>query len=275
MKQFKIGLQLYSVREEMEKDMPGTLRKVKDMGYDYVEFAGYFNHSAEEVRALCDEIGLEIVSVHQKHDVFMKEPQEAVDYLKTLGVKYCAVPWVSRATWQENYAGLIEELSKTSDILKKADINLLYHNHEFELLDKIDGEFILDKMCNELGKDKIVPQLDVCWVHYAGQKPEEYIKKYAHMKVLHLKDFVCDNLGAGPVYELIDENGNAPKNRDRATDGFHFRPIGYGRQDIPAIMKAAEETDVEYVIVEQDNDFAEGCLGDAAKSRAYLASIGY
>lgn len=275
MKQFKIGLQLYTVATEMEKDMPGTLRKVKEMGYDYVEFAGYFGHTAEEVRALCDEIGLTIVSVHQKHDVFMTEPEDAVAYLKTLGVKYCAVPWVSRTAWAENYAGLIAELSKTSDILKEAGISLLYHNHEFELLDKIDGEFILDKMCKALGRDKIVPELDVCWVHYAGQRPEEYIKKYAYMKVLHLKDFVCDNLGAGPVYELIDENGNTPKNRDRKTDGFHFRTVGAGRQDIPAIMKAAEETDIEYVIVEQDKDFEGGCLAAAAQSRAYLKSIGY
>lgn len=275
MKQFKIGLQLYTVALEMEKDMPGTLQKVKDMGYDYVEFAGYFGRTAEEVRALCDEIGLEIVSVHQKHDVFMTQPREAVEYLKTLGVKYCAVPWVGLDMWKENYHGLIEELSKTSDILKEGGISLLYHNHEFELLEKIDGEFILDKMCKELGRDKIVPQLDVCWVHYAGQRPEEYIKKYAYMKVLHLKDFVCDNLGAGPVYALIDENGNTPKNRDRKTDGFHFRPVGSGRQDIPSILKAAEETDIEYIIVEQDYDFPEGCLAAAQKSREYLKSIGY
>ena len=70
MKKFKIGLQLYSVRDDMEKDMDLTLKQVKEMGYDCVEFAGYFGKSAEEVKAILDKYGLEAVSVHQRHEVF-------------------------------------------------------------------------------------------------------------------------------------------------------------------------------------------------------------
>ena len=72
MKKFKVALQLYSVRDEMEKDMESALRAVKAMGYDYVEFAGYCGHSAEEVRRMLDTIGLECVSVHQGYEVFLK-----------------------------------------------------------------------------------------------------------------------------------------------------------------------------------------------------------
>ena len=83
MSRFKLGLQLYSVRDEMEKDMDTTLKKVAEMGYECVEFAGYFGHSAEEVKAMCDKYGLEAVSVHQKHNVFLEDPENSVKYLKT------------------------------------------------------------------------------------------------------------------------------------------------------------------------------------------------
>ncbi len=275
MKNLKIGLQLYSVGVEMEKDMEGTLKAVKTMGYDCVEFAGYFGHTAEEVRSLCDAIGLEIVSVHQKYDVFFDAPEESVSYLKTLGVPYCAVPWIGREAWKNDYDKIIADLKAVSALLKKNGIQLLYHNHEFEFLEKHGDDFVLDAMCRDLSADELIPELDVCWVHYAGQDPIAYIQKYAHMPVLHLKDFDCDRLAAGPAYALIDEKGTAVGGNSRQDNGFRFCSIGYGRQDIPAIMKAAEETRVEYVIVEQDWDFDGGCIEAVRKSRAYLKSIGY
>ena len=79
MGRFKIGLQLYSVRDEMEKDMDATLKAVAEMGYDCVEFAGYFDHSAEDVKAMCDKYGLEIVSVHQTYGVFLNDTENSVN----------------------------------------------------------------------------------------------------------------------------------------------------------------------------------------------------
>ena len=79
MKNFKVGLQLYSVREDMEKDMEATLKKVKEIGYDYVEFAGYFGHTAEQVREWLDKYGLTCVSVHQGYEVFLENEQAEID----------------------------------------------------------------------------------------------------------------------------------------------------------------------------------------------------
>ena len=81
MKQFKVGLQLYSVRNDMEKDFEGTLKAVKDMGYDYVEFAGFFGKSADEVKDILDRLGLTAISVHEGTQNFNEKGQEAIDYL--------------------------------------------------------------------------------------------------------------------------------------------------------------------------------------------------
>ncbi len=277
MSRFKLGLQLFSIRDEMEKDMDATLKAVAEMGYDCVEFAGYFDHTAEDVAAMCEKYGLEPVSVHQGHQVFFDEPEESVAYLKTLGVKYCAIPYISPERWKNEYDVLIDEIKKVGKLLKDNGIQLMYHNHDFELLIKHGDKYVLDAMYKDVSTDLLLPQLDLCWVHYAGQDPVAYLKKYGNIKeVMHMKDFECKNLGAGPVYDLIDNKGNIPLERkDQESDGFEFRPVGYGRQNVAEIMKAAEDTKVKYVIVEQDRHPERGSLEDAKLSIDYLRSLGY
>lgn len=133
MKNFKVGIQLYSIRDAMERDMDKALKAVKDMGYDYVEFAGYYGKTAEEVKSILDKYGLEAISVHQSIDLFEEQGQTAVDYIKTLGVKYSAIPWYPvDEFFPENIAATIEKFRNVSKLLKDNGIQLMYHNHDFE-----------------------------------------------------------------------------------------------------------------------------------------------
>ena len=275
MGKYKIGLQLYSVRDDMKEDMEGTLKKVAEMGYDCVEFAGYFDHTAEEVKAMCDKYGLEIVSVHQKYDVFLNDTENAINYLKTLGVKYSAIPW--QGEWETRYDENVAEIKQVGKILKDNGIQLLYHNHDFELTQKHGDKFVLDALYSDIDTELLCPELDLCWVHYAGCDPIEYIKKYGGVEeVIHLKDFECKNLNAGPVYGLIDGSGNNDDNkRDKESDGFEFRPTGHGRQNVKALFEAMEGTKIKYVIVEQDAHPTNTALEDAKISIDYIRSIGY
>lgn len=274
MKQFKVGLQLYSVRDAMEKDMDATLKAVKETGYDYVEFAGYFGKTAEEVKALLDKYELKAISVHQATDLFEKEGKAAVDYLNTIGVEYSAIPWYDKNELYNNWDETVKKFAEVSKLLKAGEIQLMYHNHDFEFV-KIDGEYVLDKLYRTLDAETLMPEIDTCWVHYAGVDPSEYVRKYAgRIKVLHLKDFVCKKLGGGPVYALIDEDGNEIKNASKEDNGFKFTPVGSGIQNWNEILTAADEAGVEYVIVEQDDSY-ETCSLEAAKmSRDYLKSLG-
>lgn len=274
MKKFKVGIQLYSLRDAMEKDMDAALKTVKEMGYDYVEFAGYFGKSAEEVKAILDKYGLEAVSVHQAISLFEEEGQKAVDYLKTLGVKYCAIPWYNVDEFISNWDATMDKFKNVSKLLGDNDIKLMYHNHDFEF-NKIDGEYILDRLYTTLPEGVIMPQLDTCWVHYAGVNTSEYIRKYSgRIDVLHLKDFVCEKLGGGPVYALIDEDGNEMDKGNQEDNGFKQVPVGSGIQDWTSILTAAEDAGVEYVIVEQDESKDRDPLDAAKMSREYLRTHG-
>jgi len=257
----------------MEQDFYGTLKKVKEIGYDYVEFAGYFGHSAQQVKDMLDELGLTCCSVHQGPDLFIEKGQEAVDFLKTIGAKFCAIPWYGIENYENgNFDATIAMFEKVGRLLADNGIKLTYHNHDFEFR-YLDGEFILEKIYAAL-PELIEGEVDTCWVKYAGVDPVEFILKYAgKMKTLHLKDFTCKKLASGPVYALIDDEGNEIKN-DKDDNGFRFCPLGKGMQDFPAILDAAEKCGIDYVIVEQDQSYETPALEAARISREYLKSLG-
>lgn len=273
MKKFNVGIQLYGLRNTMEKDFEGTLRAVADMGYEYVEFAGYHGKSSEEIRALLDELGLKCISVHQRLDFFNDDPQGAVDYLKGFGVKYVVVPWHDKAKLAggEGWADTVKDFNEKADLFEKNGMMLGYHNHDFEF-EAYEGKYLHDYIFEAVPEGKIIPELDTCWVHYAGLRPEEKIREFSgRVPIVHLKDFVCKTLGGGPVYDLIGTNGGTAKSASQEENGFEFRPLGMGIQNFEAILKACEDSGTETVIVEQDKVYDGMTELEAAKiARDYL-----
>jgi len=276
MKKFKVGVQLYSIRDYMEKDMDKTLGEVKAMGYDYVEFAGYFGKSAEEVKALLDKHGLKCISVHQAPQLFFDEGQSAIDYLKVIGAEYCAIPWYeeSKLAGSAEWEDTVKKFTKLGEDMKANGIQLLYHNHDFEF-HKHEGKYLIDWLYESVPSDVLNPEFDTCWVRYAGEEPCKYIEKFSgRVDVLHLKDFTCTNFASGPVYGLIDSDGVEKKEATREENGFMFKPCGYGLQKFEEILAAAEKAGTEYVIVEQDQHPERDAMEDIKLSREYLKSLG-
>lgn len=257
----------------MERDMEKTLAAVAGMGYEYVEFAGYFGRSSSELKELLERYSLKCVSVHQSVDFYDNDPEAAIAFLKGFGVKYSVIPWYDGAKLADDgqWAQISKSFARVSALLEAHGMKLMYHNHDFEFK-KINGVYIHDRIMSDV--PGILPQLDTCWVHYAGIDPVVMIDKYkGKVPVIHLKDFVCKNLAAGPVYALIDSEGNA-KGGSLEDTGFDYRPLGRGIQDIPAILKACERAGTEYIIVEQDESSDMPPLEAARISREYLKSLG-
>lgn len=270
-----IGIQLYSVRDHLAEDFEGTLEKVAAIGYDAVEFAGdYGGKTAEEVRAICDRLGLKAISTHTNYSILKNDLDATIAYHKTLGAEYIAIPWAGKedSAGGANFDNALADYEKIGKKLKENGIALLYHNHDFEFVD-YKGTCGYDYMFEAVPAAYLNPEMDVCWVRVAGNDPAAYIRKYAgRIKVLHLKDFVMGkNAQATDLYALIDDSGkDDAKIEGSKEDGFDFRPIGYGQQNIPAIIEAAEEVGVEYYIVEQDRSSQCDSLESARLSYEYL-----
>lgn len=271
MKDFKIGLQLYSIRDELKNDLDGALKRVKEMGYDYVETAGLGDIPVATVVETLKKYDLTAISAHMGPAVFEQKGEEvALKELKDLGVSYCVIPWYTVDEYFTNWDNTIEKFKNFGKVLKDNGFSLLYHNHDFEFK-TIDGEFILEKMYKAVGEDLIAPEYDLCWVHYAGQDPAEYILKQGrNLDVIHLKDFVCEKLGGGPVYDLIGMDNNRDGAQSRQESGFKYKPVGEGIQDWKKILDACEKLNVTYLIVEQDSWYDENPLDCAERSRKYL-----
>jgi len=234
---FPVAVQVYSVRDDAKADLRGTLEKIKAMGYDGVEFAGLYGNSPKEIKAMCEEIGLVPVSAHVPYLDMVADPEGVLSQYAEIGVAYVAIPYLTEEyrPGQEKFAEVIENAKMLGKVAKTLGIQLLYHNHDFEF-DKIDGKYALDILYEEVSADLLKTELDTCWVNVGGEVPADYIRKYTgRAPVVHIKDFFGKK--SENMYELI---GIADK-RPARPDGFEFRPVGSGMQDVPAILAAAKD----------------------------------
>ena len=249
--QLPVGLQLYSVRDAMAEDFKGTLQKVKAMGYDGVEFAGLFGHSPADIKAMCAEIGLNPISAHVPLADMLADIDQVIADYKAIGCQYIVVPYVTeeRRPGGELFNQMVEEIRSIGQKCKEAGLTLLYHNHDFEFAKTESGEFGLDYLYANVPADLLQTELDQCWVRYAGQDPVAYLQKYeGRSPVVHLKDYYASGEQTEDPYALIGLNEGEKKENT----AFEFRPLGYGVQDVKALMKAAKHAGSQWLIVEQD-----------------------
>ncbi|MCQ2455803.1 MAG: sugar phosphate isomerase/epimerase [Clostridia bacterium] len=252
-----VAIQLYSLRDEMEKNFIGTLKAVKEMGYDGVEFAGLYGHTPAEVKSLLEILGLKPVSAHVTRDEFVIEGVEkTLDTYEAVGCKYVAIPYLDNAfrPGGDRHEETLKLMKEIAASCRRRGMQLLYHNHNFEFDNKIDGVYMLEVLYSEFTAEELASQLDTCWVNIGGENPAEYIKKYTgRAPVVHLKDFYMTGALPKHLYALIGKDEEESE-KEEAT--FEFRPVGHGLQNMPAILASSIEAGAEWVIVEQDDPSA-------------------
>ena len=268
-----VALQLYTVRDNVAEDFVGTLVKVKEMGYDGVEFAGLYDHSPAQIKHWCDSVGLVALSAHVPFDEMVQDIDKVIADYKAIGCEYIVVPYVSEECHPdgENFYKMIEDIKTGGKKAHEAGLTLLYHNHDFEFKKLDNGQCGLDYMYENVPAEYLQTELDQCWVKYAGYDPVEYLQKYSgRSPVVHLKDFYKEGEQEGDPYALIGiDDGEEKKNT-----AFEFRPVGYGVQDIPAIIEAAKAAGSKWLVGEQDQpSMGKTPLECAETSMEYLKSL--
>lgn len=265
-----IAIQLYTVRDEAAADFEGTLRAVKSMGYEGVEFAGLCGKTPAEIKALCAEIGLVPVSAHVPYYEMVGDPRGVLSAYAEIGCRYVAIPYLTPELrpGTDGFAQVVENAAMLGKIAKELGMTLLYHNHDFEF-DKVDGKYALEVLYDTVPADLLETELDTCWVRVGGEEPAAYVRKFTgRAPVVHLKDFVGSK--SDNMYALI---GIESEKAEEPT-AFEFRPVGMGVQDMPAIVAAAEAAGADWVVVEQDQpSLGLTPLECAAESIAYLRTL--
>ena len=204
-RRFPIGLQLYSVREDCKRDLPGTIAAVAKMGYKGVEFAGYYDRTAKQLRKMLDDNGLVCCGTHTGLDTLLGDNlARTIEFNKTLGNKYLIVPGLpekyrtSHQAWLDT-AKLFNELAEK---VKPHEMLVGYHNHSIEFT-AMDGELPWDTFYGNTRKD-VVMQIDVGNAIHGGADPLPYLYKYPGRAItVHVKEFSETNkkalVGEGDV----------------------------------------------------------------------------
>jgi len=188
-----IGIQVYSVRDALKEDFEGTIQRVADIGYDYIEAYGLgtdgmiMGMKPEDYRKVVNDAGMEIHSVHAGYFT----PDQAETMLaagKALGVKYVVVPWMNEEL-REDYAATAQSLNESGKVFAGSGVKLAYHNHAFEFEDIVDGKHALEVMLENSEPENLMFQADLYWVTKGGANAVDFVKKYpGRFCSWHIKD---------------------------------------------------------------------------------------
>jgi len=225
----KVGLQLYTVRDLMKADLPGTLRKVAQIGYKEVEFAGYFGRSPAQIRALLKQNGLTSPSSHIGLDILEKDPVKAFADAKAIGHQWATVPYIpeERRKTVDDWNRIIDLLNRLGPQAKAAGLRLAYHNHDFEIR-PVNGVRPLDMMLDRTDPSLVDFEMDLYWVVFGGGDPIDFFNRHPkRFAMVHVKD------SAGP-----------PDNK--------MVDVGKGTIDFPKIFAQSDKAGIKHYFVEHD-----------------------
>ncbi|MDH4091723.1 MAG: sugar phosphate isomerase/epimerase [Cyclobacteriaceae bacterium] len=213
-----LGLQLYTLRDTIDKDPKGVLDKISVFGYTKLETNGYANGKIygmdfQEFVKYAKGLGMKVTSGHYGLDKIKGDTwQQAVDDAKEAGQDFMVMPFIEEIDRisLDNYKKICDDLNKAGELCSKSGIRFGYHNHAFEF-DKMDGEVVYDVMLQELDPKYVGMEMDIFWVVNAGLDPLQYFAKYpGRFEQWHVKDMDKD-----------DRNRNA----DIGTGTIDFKPI--------------------------------------------------
>lgn len=190
----RIGIQLYTVRDQMAEDVPGTLQALAEIGYDEVEFAGYFDHTPGEIRGFLDATGLVSPSAHVRLDDIRDTPEQLIETAQTLGQDYLALGWLApeeRVTL-DDYRRHIDLVAGFGEKCRDAAIQFAWHNHDFEF-EALEDQRPMDLILDSTDPQLVQVELDLYWITKAGADPFEYFERYpGRFPLSHVKDMAAD-----------------------------------------------------------------------------------
>jgi sugar phosphate isomerase/epimerase len=224
-----IGIQLYTVRSLSGDDFKGTLKKVSEIGYKHFEYAGYGDMTADQLKTFVTGLGVTGCGTHEGFQNFEGGADKVIAFNKTLGVPYVVVPSMPREIRSGGVAEIEKfaaGLNKYGEMVKKAGMQLCYHNHSFEFEKVEDGRTIWDVLFSAADPDLVKAEVDVAWVYNADVDPVEFLSQWGErVKLLHMKDL----------------------DKERK-----LTPVGEGEIDLEKVVATAKQIGVDWYIVEQD-----------------------
>lgn len=224
----KIGIQLYTVRDQMKADFEGTLARIAQIGYKEVEFAGYFDRAPDDVRAILDRNGLSAPATH----IMLMDIEgwkKSIDTAKAVGHQYIVVPWImeDKRKTLDDWKKVAAVFNQAAQMTKDAGMQFAYHNHDFEF-QKVENQIPFDTLLQNTDPKLVQLEIDLYWITKGGQDPLSYFSRWpGRVPMVHVKD-----------------SAGAPDHKQ--TD------VGQGSIDWKRIFAKRDQAGIKHFFVEHD-----------------------
>lgn len=263
-----LAAQLWTFRYDLEKDVPATLKKIKALGFDYVEGfdAPYITGDPDAFRAQLDAAGLTMFALHWNTlDDWRKDPSVILETARKMGARYTGIAWLKNTKADTVTLAVVNEaadiLMKTCARAKEAGLQLYYHIHGYELQPMGDGKTFFDSFVSRADYSCVRLEMDVFWVTFAGQDPVQFMDTYRKgVELLHIKN-MADHVQTG-VFNGADFNpSDMPADR--------WVPLGKGKIDYKSVFAKGKQIGVKWYILEMDK-FGGDVYAAVDSSLAYI-----
>lgn len=265
MKKIKMASPLYILRDECEQDLSGVLRKLAQIGFDGIEFLGFFGHSAEDVKQMLVDNGLEALGNHVPYQELMADADGILSFHQAVGCSYLTVADVPL----NEFSVVSSNLDALAQKAAEKGMRLLYHNHDQELIEKNGDKENLAYIMDCTKPETLYLEPDLGWIEIGGGDAAWYLTRYAdRCPVIHLKDYYSsDNSLLGRVREFVPERGKAERGH------FEFRPTGYGVLNLPKLIPLCLQCDPEWFVMDHDLSYERDSYDDLKLSLDYTRAL--
>ena len=252
-----IGLEIYSLRDSLSKDVPGSIKKIQNFGFKYLEIgAPYGGLTMENYTGLLKDAGLKPVSIHLQFDQWRNDPEGAARQAHDLGLEYAGCPWIphSGSFTEKDCLAAAQVFNRAAKALDKYGIKFFYHPHGYEFVPTAGGT-LFDLLMKKTDQD-VYYQMDVFWIVFPGQDPVKLLKQYGkRWQLMHLKDL---------------KNGVATGSLNPETDLRNDVAIGTGQIHWPELLQTAKKLGIKYYFIEDESPEVESQI---PVSMRYLEQI--
>ena len=250
----RLGVQLYTVRDLMQRDMDGTLAAIAKIGYQEVEFAGFFNRTPADIRVILERNGLVAPSGHVPFEAIDQGWDAVLDAAHTLGHRYVCIAWIPEQVRKDldGWKRVADTLNRAGEACRKSNLTLAFHNHSYEFV-PLAGQLPYDVLLAATDPALVKLEMDLFWITYGGQDPLAYFAKYpGRIPLVHVKDMA------------------AKPRPDIAPDSV-MRSVGQGTIDWKRIFAQADQAGIKHYFVEHDTPV--DALASIKASFDYLKSL--
>ncbi len=244
----RVGLQLYTVRGLMKQDFEGTLAKVAQIGYREVEFAGYFDHTPADVRAILDRHALASPGAHVSYESTATGWDQVLDAARVIGHRYIVVAWIPEAERKDldAWKRVAERFTKAGEACRRAGLQFAFHNHSYEF-QPVAGRLPYDVLLEAADPQLVKMEMDLFWITNGNQDPLAYFRKYpGRFPLVHVKD-----MAQGPERKMVD--------------------VGKGKIDWKGLFAQSQLAGIEHYFVEHDEP--PDAIGSIQASYEYLKAL--